>query len=129
MAPYGTVTCDLRLLVSLADGFNRDNRDESLLFVKLSKRRKITYTPNTLPYRATMTVVETALLDNPDNIAIEVRTFLAQYVDRAQQQARKTAAAVLEGATVGSWVTFGVLLLTLVVSILETMAGIPNLHT
>jgi len=71
----------------------------------------------------------TAVLDNPDNVATEVRTFLAQYADRAQQQARKTAAAVQEGATVGSWVTFGGLLLTLVVSILETMAGIPSLYS
>ncbi len=71
----------------------------------------------------------TAVLDNPDNVATEMRTFLAQYADRAQQQARKTAAAVQEGATVGWWVTFGVLLLTLVVPILETMAGSPSLHT
>jgi hypothetical protein len=71
----------------------------------------------------------TAVRDNPDSVATEVRTFLAQYADRAQQQALKTAAAVQEGATVGSWVTFGVLALTLVVSILGAMAGIPSLHT
>lgn len=70
-----------------------------------------------------------AVRDNPDRVAAEVRTFLAQYAERAKQQALKTAAEVQEGATVGSWVTFGVLALTLVVSILGAMAGIPSLHT
>jgi hypothetical protein len=67
--------------------------------------------------------------DHPDQVAAEVRTFLAQYADRAQQQALKAAAAVQEGATVGSWITFGVLVLTLIVSILGAMAGIPSLRT
>jgi cytochrome c-type biogenesis protein CcmH/NrfG len=70
-----------------------------------------------------------AVRDNPDRVAAEVRTFLAQYKERAQQQALKAAAAVQEGATVGSWVTFVVLALTLGVSILGALAGIPSLHT
>ena len=37
--------------------------------------------------------------------------------------------AVQEGATVGSWVTFGVLMLTLVASALGALAGIPSLRT
>jgi hypothetical protein len=70
-----------------------------------------------------------AVRENPDQVAAEARTFLAQYADRAQQQALKAAAAVQEGATVSSWVTFGMLALTLVVSILGAMAGIPSLRT
>jgi len=70
-----------------------------------------------------------AVRDNPDRVAAEVRTFLAQYKERAQQQAMKAAAAVQEGATVGSWVTFIVLALTLGVAILGALAGIPSLRT
>jgi cytochrome c-type biogenesis protein CcmH/NrfG len=70
-----------------------------------------------------------AVRENPDQVAAEARTFLAQYADRAQQQALKAAAAVQEGATVSAWVTFGVLVLTLVVAILGALAGIPSLRT
>jgi hypothetical protein len=70
-----------------------------------------------------------AVRDNPDRVAAEVRSFLAQYKERAQQQALKAAAAVQEGATVGSWVTFVILLLTLGVAILGALAGIPSLRT
>jgi hypothetical protein len=70
-----------------------------------------------------------AVRDSPDRVAAEVRSFLAQYKERAQQQALKAAAAVQEGATVGSWVTFVVLVLTLGVSILGALAGIPSLRT
>ena len=70
-----------------------------------------------------------AVRENPDQVAAEARTFLAQYADRAQQQALKAAAAVQEGATVSSWVTFGVLVLTLVVAMLGALAGIPSLRT
>jgi hypothetical protein len=70
-----------------------------------------------------------AVRDNPERVATEVRTFLAQYKERAEQQALQTAAAVQQGATVGSWVTFGVLALTLVASILGALAGVPSLHS
>ena len=65
--------------------------------------------------------------DNPERVASEVRNFLAQYADRVQQQARQVAADVQEGATVGSWVTFGVLVATLIVAILGALAGNPSL--
>jgi hypothetical protein len=65
--------------------------------------------------------------DNPELVAAEVRNFLAQYADRAQQQARQVAASVQEGATVGSWVTLGVLVATLIVAILGALAGNPSL--
>jgi hypothetical protein len=62
-------------------------------------------------------------------VATEVRSFLAQYKERAEQQALRAAAAVQKGATVGSWVTFGVLALTLVASLLGALAGVPSLRT
>jgi hypothetical protein len=70
-----------------------------------------------------------AVRDNPERVAAEVRSFLAQHKERAQQQALKAAAAVQEGATVGSWVTFIVLVLTLAVAILGALAGLPSLRT
>ena len=68
-----------------------------------------------------------AVRDNPDQVATEVRNFLTQYADRAKQQARQVAATVQEGATVGAWVTFGVLAATLIVAVLGARAGIPSL--
>lgn len=69
-----------------------------------------------------------AVRDNPEGVATEVRTFLAQYKERAEQQALRVAAAVQRGATVGSWVTFGVLALTLVAAIVGALAGVPSLQ-
>jgi hypothetical protein len=70
-----------------------------------------------------------AVRDDPERVATEVRDFLAQYKERAEQQALQAAAAVQKGASVGAWVTFGVLTLTLVASILGALAGVPSLHT
>ena len=67
-----------------------------------------------------------AVRDNPERVAAEVRGFLDQHADRARQQVMQAAADVQEGATVGSWVTFGILTLMLVVSILGALAGNPN---
>jgi hypothetical protein len=69
-----------------------------------------------------------AVRDNPERISAEVRTFLAQYVERAKQSGQQVAAAVQEGATVGSWVTCGVLAVTLLASILGALAGNPRLE-
>jgi hypothetical protein len=70
-----------------------------------------------------------AIRDNPERVATEVRDFLAQYKERAAQQALRTAAAVQKGASVGAWVTFGVLTLTLIASVLGALAGVPSLQT
>ena len=70
-----------------------------------------------------------AVRDNPERVAAEVRDFLAQYKERAAQQALRTAAAVQKGASVGAWVTFGVLTLTLIAAIVGALAGVPSLHT
>jgi hypothetical protein len=59
-----------------------------------------------------------AVRDDPERVAAEVRSFAAQYADRAKQQALNTAATVQAGATKGSWVTFGVLVATLIIAIL-----------
>jgi hypothetical protein len=36
---------------------------------------------------------------------------------------------VQKGASVGAWVTFGVLTLTLIAAIVGALAGVPSLHT
>ena len=68
-----------------------------------------------------------AVRDHPDRVATEVRNFLGQYADRVKQQAGQVAATVQEGATVGAWVTFGVLAATMIVAVLGALAGIPSL--
>ena len=70
-----------------------------------------------------------AIRDNPERVAAEVRDFLAQYKERAEQQALRAAAAVQQGASVGAWVTFGVLTLTLIATIVGALAGVPSLPT
>jgi hypothetical protein len=68
-----------------------------------------------------------AVRDNPEQAMTEVRNFLAQYADQAKQQAQQVAATVQQGATVGAWVTFGILAATLVVAVLGALSGIPSL--
>jgi hypothetical protein len=80
---------------------------------------------------ATLNTVRTrinAVRDDPERVAAEVRSFAAQYADRAKQQALNTAATVQAGATKGSWVTFGVLVATLIVAILGALSGVPDLR-
>jgi hypothetical protein len=82
--------------------------------------------------RATLTQLRgriEAVRDNPERVAAEVRDFLAQYKERAAQQALRTAAAVQKGASVGAWITFGVLTLMLIAAIVGALAGVPSLHT
>lgn len=67
-----------------------------------------------------------AVKDDPARVTAEVRNFLAQYSERAKQQALATAAKAQRGATVGSWVTFGVMVVTLAVSIAGAMGGVPS---
>jgi len=51
--------------------------------------------------------------DDPAHVTAEVRDFLAQYTERAKQQALAAAAKAQRAATIGSWITFGVMLVTL----------------
>jgi hypothetical protein len=67
-----------------------------------------------------------AARDDPARMTEEARAFLAQYSERAKQQALQAAAAVQQGTTIGAWVTFAVLLITLLVSIAGAAAGLPS---
>jgi hypothetical protein len=67
-----------------------------------------------------------AVRDDPARVASEVRDFLSQYSERAKQQALAAAAKAQHGATIGSWITFGVLVVSLAVAIAGAMGGVPS---
>jgi hypothetical protein len=67
-----------------------------------------------------------AVRDDPARVAAEVRDFLAQYSERAKQQALAAAAKAQRGAKLGSWITFGVMVVTLGVAIAGAMGGVPS---
>jgi hypothetical protein len=69
-----------------------------------------------------------AVRDDPARVAAEVRNFLSQYAERAKQQAMRAAARAQKGAAIGSWTTFGVMVVTLVVAIAGAMSGVPSLQ-
>ena len=50
-----------------------------------------------------------AVKDDPARVTAEVREFLAQYTERAKQQVLAAAAKAQRAATIGSWITFGVM--------------------
>jgi hypothetical protein len=65
-----------------------------------------------------------AVRKDPARVTAEVRNFLAQYSERAKQRALEAAAKAQQGATIGSWVTFGVMIATLAVSLVGAMGGV-----
>jgi hypothetical protein len=67
-----------------------------------------------------------AVRDDPARVAAEVRDFLAQYTERAKQQALIAAAKAQRGAKIGSWITFGVMVIGVGVSIAGAMGGVPS---
>jgi hypothetical protein len=67
-----------------------------------------------------------AVRDDPARVTAEVREFLAQYTERAKQQALVAAAKAQRGATIGAWVTFGSMVVGLGVSIAGAMGGVPS---
>jgi hypothetical protein len=67
-----------------------------------------------------------AVRDDPARVAAEVRNSLAQYSERAKQQALAAAAKAQRGATIGSWITFGVMIVTFGVSVAGAMGGVPS---
>jgi hypothetical protein len=69
-----------------------------------------------------------AVKDDPARVAAEVRNFLGQYAERAKQQAMQAAASTQRGAAIGSWITFGVMVVTLIVAIAGAMSGVPSLQ-
>jgi len=66
--------------------------------------------------------------EDPARVTSEVRDFLSQYAERAKQQALAAAAKAQRGAKIGSWVTFGAMVVGLGVSIAGAMGGVPNLR-
>jgi hypothetical protein len=67
-----------------------------------------------------------AVRDDPARVAAEVREFMAQYAERAKQQALVAAAEAQRGAKVGSWITFGVMVVGVAVAIAGAMGGVPS---
>lgn len=67
--------------------------------------------------------------NNPNQMMTEVRNFLAPYGQQVEQKALNASAAAQQGAEVGSWVTFGVLAVTLLASVLGALAGMPSLRS
>lgn len=67
-----------------------------------------------------------AVRDDPARVAAEVREYLAQYSERVKQQALDAAAAAQHGATIGAWITFGVMVVSLGVAIAGAMGGVPS---
>jgi hypothetical protein len=51
---------------------------------------------------------------------------MAQYAERAKQQALVAAAKAQRGATIGAWVTFGSMVVGLGVSMAGAMGGVPG---
>jgi hypothetical protein len=66
--------------------------------------------------------------DDPAQVTAEVRTFMAQYAERAKQQALAAAATAQRGAKTGAWMTFGVMVVSLGVAIAGAMAGVPSIR-
>jgi hypothetical protein len=69
-----------------------------------------------------------AVRDDPARVAAEVREFLAQYTERVKQQALIAAAKAQRSAKMGSWITFGVMVVGLGVSMAGAMGGVPRLR-
>jgi hypothetical protein len=69
-----------------------------------------------------------AVRDDPARVAAEVRNFSAQYAERAKQRALAAAAEAQQGAKIGSWITFGVMIVGLGVTIAGAMGGVPSLR-
>jgi hypothetical protein len=67
-----------------------------------------------------------AVRDDPARVAAEARGYLAQYSERVKQQALAAAATAQRAATIGSWITFGVMVVTFGVAIGGAIVGIPD---
>jgi hypothetical protein len=69
-----------------------------------------------------------AVKDDPARVTGEVRTFVAQHAERAKQHALAAAASAQRGATIGFWITFGVMVVSLAVAIAGALSGVPSLQ-
>jgi hypothetical protein len=68
----------------------------------------------------------TSLQGDPSAVNDEVSSFLSRMVERARENAPQVAVHTEQDAEVGSWMLFGVMAVTLVVSIMGAFAGIPD---
>ena len=66
--------------------------------------------------------------DDPPRVATEVRQFLAQYAERAKQQAMAAAATAQRAAKMGAWITVGALVVSLGVALAGAMVGVPSIR-
>jgi hypothetical protein len=66
--------------------------------------------------------------DDPARVAAEVRDFLAQYAERAKQQAMAAAATAQRAAKMGAWITVGALVVSLGAALAGAMAGVPSIR-
>jgi hypothetical protein len=64
--------------------------------------------------------------DDPARVAAEVRSFFEKYPEGRRAQASEDAAAVQRGARIGSWITLGALLVTLLVAVAGALSGTPD---
>jgi hypothetical protein len=69
-----------------------------------------------------------AVRDDPARVAAEVGDFLAQYAERAKQHAFAAVAKAQRGAKIGSWITFGALVVGLDVSMAGAMGEVPSVR-
>jgi hypothetical protein len=69
-----------------------------------------------------------AVRDDPARVAAEVRAFLAQYTERAKEQALVAAATAQRGAKLGSWIMFGAMVVGMGVSMAGAMGGLPRVR-
>lgn len=67
-----------------------------------------------------------AVQNDEEAIQTEIRVFLSQVLARAQQQAPAVVANSQRHAEKGSWLTFAVMLATLLTTVMGARAGIPN---
>jgi hypothetical protein len=74
--------------------------------------------------RARVATVQT----DPEAVQIEIRAFLSQMLARAQQQAPAVVANSQRQMEKESWMTFAVMSITLLVTIMGAKAGVPNIH-
>jgi hypothetical protein len=69
-----------------------------------------------------------AVKEDPARVTGEVRTFLAQYAERMKQHALAAAASAQRGATLGSWMTLGVMVVSLAVAMAGALLGVRSLQ-
>jgi hypothetical protein len=68
------------------------------------------------------------LQNDPTGIEAEVQNFLSWIGERARRNAPQSTTTMPNGVEIGSWTLFGIMVVTLLVSIMGAFAGVPNRH-